>query len=408
MRKRIRGVIVFLLAFAFVFLINGRTAEAANHTQSEGVAWANSQVGKGLDYDGIYGNQCVDLIKYYYDYLGVAGYAKGNACDYRTNALPGGWQRVYGSYQPGDIAVWKPNYTSGAYQTGAYGHVGIVTGVNSSKITVVNQNFANQPKCTVNTFPLDVIACCIRPAWGSAQITASWSEWVENITNHSAKINARINVSQKVQFTGAGVYIWDSNNRLLYQGSETTTVNYTYMNIFYNIQSELGITLSPGQNYTYQMFADFGGKRYWGNKKTFKTTGTSSQPSGGGTATVTPPSTSSGTSSEKPAKVENGKKDYTPKATSLKKVKAGKKKMVVKWKKVGNQISGYQIQYSANKKFKKGVKTSSVKGWQKTSKTIKKVKAKKRYYVRIRTYRKVNGKTYYSKWSAVKSAKIKK
>ena len=62
------------------------TAQAA--TRDEAVAWANAQIGKGLDYDGAYGNQCVDLIKYYYDYFGVAGYAKGNANAYITNALP--------------------------------------------------------------------------------------------------------------------------------------------------------------------------------------------------------------------------------------------------------------------------------------------------------------------------------
>ena len=43
-----------------------------------------------------------------------------------------------------------------------------------------------------------------------------------------------------------------------------------------------------------------------------------------------------------------------------------------------------------------------------TSYTIKKLKKKKTYYVRIRTYKKVSGKTYYSGWSSVKKVKIKK
>jgi len=42
-----------------------------------------------------------------------------------------------------------------------------------------------------------------------------------------------------------------------------------------------------------------------------------------------------------------------------------------------------------------------------TSSTVKKLKAKKKYYVRIRTYKKVNGKTYYSGWSKVKNVKTK-
>ena len=103
----------------------------------------------------------------------------------------------------------------------------------------------------------------------------------------------------------------------------------------------------------------------------------------------------------KPAKV-------TVKTTKLKSAKNAKgKKIVVKWKKntAGN---GYQIQYSTSKKFAKGNKTKTISKNKTTSYTIKKLKKKKTYYVRIRTYKKVSGKTYYSEWSSVKKVKIKK
>ena len=103
----------------------------------------------------------------------------------------------------------------------------------------------------------------------------------------------------------------------------------------------------------------------------------------------------------KPAKV-------TVKKTTLKSAKNAKgKKLVVKWKKntAGN---GYQIQYSTSKKFAKGNKTKTISKNKTTSYTIKKLKKKKTYYVRIRTYKKVSGKTYYSGWSSVKKVKIKK
>lgn len=103
----------------------------------------------------------------------------------------------------------------------------------------------------------------------------------------------------------------------------------------------------------------------------------------------------------KPAKV-------TVKKTTLKSAKNAKgKKLVVKWKKntAGN---GYQIQYSTSKKFAKGNKTKTISKNKTTSYTIKKLKKKKTYYVRIRTYKKVSGKTYYSEWSSVKKVKIKK
>lgn len=108
-------------------------------------------------------------------------------------------------------------------------------------------------------------------------ISTSWSEWEDNVTETNACIYGKIDVSQRVQFTGAGVSIWDDAGNLIHQSSEGTSVNYNYMQISYNLQTELGVTLSPGRNYTYQMFADFGGQRYYGNKKTFKTAGQSNK-----------------------------------------------------------------------------------------------------------------------------------
>ena len=108
-------------------------------------------------------------------------------------------------------------------------------------------------------------------------ISTSWSEWEDNVTETNACIFGKIDVSQRVQFTGAGVSIWDDAGNLIHQSSEGTSVNYNYMQISYNLQTELGVTLSPGRNYTYQMFADFGGQRYYGNKKTFKTAGQSNK-----------------------------------------------------------------------------------------------------------------------------------
>ena len=91
------------------------------------------------------------------------------------------------------------------------------------------------------------------------------------------------------------------------------------------------------------------------------------------------------------------------KTPTISKLKAGKKKATVKYKKVSGAY-GYQIQYSTNKKFKKGNKSSNT---TKLSKTVKKLKSKKKYYVRIRTYRTVNGKKIYSNWSKVKNIKVK-
>ena len=95
-----------------------------------------------------------------------------------------------------------------------------------------------------------------------------------------------------------------------------------------------------------------------------------------------------------------------PKSAKIKKVKAAKKAVSVEWKKVSG-VKGYQIQVATDKKFKKNKKTATVKKQKTTKVTIKKLKAKKKYYVRIRTYKTVNGKKVYSAWSKVKTVKTK-
>ena len=101
-----------------------------------------------------------------------------------------------------------------------------------------------------------------------------------------------------------------------------------------------------------------------------------------------------------------------PKATSISSLKAGSKKFTVKWKKQATQTTGYQVQVATNKKFKKNKKTVTIKKQKTTKTTVKKLKAKKKYYVRVRTYKtvKINGKSIriYSGWSKAKTVTTKK
>jgi hypothetical protein len=97
-----------------------------------------------------------------------------------------------------------------------------------------------------------------------------------------------------------------------------------------------------------------------------------------------------------------------PKKTSLRKLTAKKgRKVIVIWKKQTKDAEGYQIRYAANEKFK-SAKSVKIKGSKKTTKTIKVKKSGKKYYFEIRTYKKVNKKTYYSSWSKVKTVRTKK
>lgn len=118
---------------------------------------------------------------------------------------------------------------------------------------------------------------------------------------------------------------------------------------------------------------------------------------------ATTPSTTQPTT--KPSTTKNTE-TVKPKKTSIKKLSKGKKKFTVTWEKVSG-VKGYQIQYSSDKKLKKNNKSVTVTKQKKTKATVKKLKSKKKYYVRVRTYKTVNGKKIYSSWSKVKSVKTK-
>jgi len=88
--------------------------------------------------------------------------------------------------------------------------------------------------------------------------------------------------------------------------------------------------------------------------------------------------------------------------------KAAKKAITVKWKKGKKaQVTGYEVMVATNSKFTKNKKTATVKGYSKVSKKMTGLKAKTKYYVRVRTYKTVKGVKIYSDWSKMKSCKTK-
>lgn len=93
----------------------------------------------------------------------------------------------------------------------------------------------------------------------------------------------------------------------------------------------------------------------------------------------------------------------TPSKVKVTGIWAGKKQVLLKWKKL--KASGYEIQCSTSAKFKKNVTKVAVKK-SKTTKTVTKLESGKTYYVRIRAYSKVNGVKYYGLWSKVKKIKV--
>lgn len=97
-----------------------------------------------------------------------------------------------------------------------------------------------------------------------------------------------------------------------------------------------------------------------------------------------------------------------PKGTSISKLKAVKKGFTIRVKKNTKQTTGYQVQYSLKKNFK-GAKTYTMYGNKTLSATVKGLKANRKYYVRVRTYKSALwSPTNYSAWSKAKTVKTKR
>ena len=109
------------------------------------------------------------------------------------------------------------------------------------------------------------------------------------------------------------------------------------------------------------------------------------------TATPKPTTPPTVTTAAKPAQVKAVK------------VKAKKKKLNVSWKKVSG-ATGYEVMSATNNKFTKNKKSVTVK---KNKVTLKKLKPKKKYFVKVRAYKLANGNKYFGKWSKVVKKKTK-
>ena len=163
---------VLALGMAIVLLLLGSaetvftSASTNGKTQNDAIEWCEAQLGKALDWDGAYGAQCVDFIRYYYDFLGQtsSGYAK----DYRTANCPSGWTRISVSsntaLKAGDIAVYNINIPN---VTGENGHVAVVAAdvsAGDSTMTVYQQNSNNRMYVTKDSnISKTVLHSVIRP-----------------------------------------------------------------------------------------------------------------------------------------------------------------------------------------------------------------------------------------------------
>ncbi len=264
--KRIKKTLCLLLLVFSVMLVLPVTANASTngHTQQEAMAWVRAQVGKKLDYDNFppppdSKYQCVDLIKFYYAFLGCGNYGVGNACDYATNALPSGWSRYKGVQpQPGDILVYSGNTRY------PYGHVAIY----ESDYVTYHQNLGGHPYVERYTGYYNGLAnpCwgVIRPDFTAAPVQATWQgPSVSGITKTNAIVSGKVDFSQTLQTTAAGLRLYDNDGNLLASYKpDATNYRSTYVTFNFNINTELNYTLVSGKTYKVQFYTVSGSKEY--------------------------------------------------------------------------------------------------------------------------------------------------
>lgn len=161
MKEKQRKIMGLIISFVMIITIMPQTIWASDAgSREDAVKWAYAQEGKFLDYDKVYGAQCVDLVHYYYAYFGKASYATGNGCDFVNNKLPDGWTRIKNTPdfvpQPGDIAVWGKELSQ-------YGHVAIILSADAHSFVSMDQNWPRGSACKKVTHNYNKFWGVIRP-----------------------------------------------------------------------------------------------------------------------------------------------------------------------------------------------------------------------------------------------------
>ena len=286
MKKGLCLVLVLAMIFVVSIPVNHASAATLNKTWSQALSWLRSNEGVKLDYDKVYGAQCVDLIFYYYNWLGV-GVVWGNGCDFATNTVPSGMTRIKGATpQPGDVLVYAGGTGAGhvaIYESNSYiwqqggdrmpltrsqSNYKYVTGSDGATYWgVVRPNFS-----TGTTQPVEAD---FFPYIGVSEISNTTALLTAHITND---IN---NVFKSVK--NEGFYYGTSGDSLVKvtEGVAASKVSYlTYQLGTLDLTYDTGRgkwthALKPGTRYYYKIWYQTDAGVFESNLRNFVTTGSS-------------------------------------------------------------------------------------------------------------------------------------
>lgn len=200
---------------------------------------------------------------------------------------------------------------------------------------------------------------------------------------------------------------WTDPNKAIYYGAKYIANGYlTYQYTMYlqkfNVNAQSGnlyrheymTNVSGAASEGYHLYSGYSNAGLLNSAHTFYIPVFNNMPNDNSNITTTVPTTTT--------------KNYTPakvKLTSLTALKGHKIK--AKWNKCSTSATGYQIYWAKDKKFKKVVAKTTTKGRSKVTYTGKNFTKGRKYYVRVRAYKKAGGKTYYGPWSNIKAKTAK-
>lgn len=200
---------------------------------------------------------------------------------------------------------------------------------------------------------------------------------------------------------------WTDPNKAIYYGAKYIANGYlTYQYTMYlqkfNVNAQSGnlyrheymTNVSGAASEGYHLYSGYSNAGLLNSAHTFYIPVFNNMPNDNSNITTTVPTTTT--------------KNYTPakvKLTSLTALKGHK--IVAKWNKCSTSATGYQIYWAKDKKFKKVVAKTTIRGRRYKTYTGKNFTKGRKYYVRIRAYKKAGGKTYYGAWSNIKAKTAK-
>ncbi len=178
-----------------------------------------------------------------------------------------------------------------------------------------------------------------------------------------------------------------------------------YLNLYWDNDSIFEIEeIVKFNNFKIYCYAGTAGEQYAkDNGFNYELLDGSNTPNNPNNNSTKPNKTVSQTSNKKTTPSTNKVTVTKPATVKSIKLTTKKKKMNVSWKKVSG-ATGYEVMYATNNKFTKNKKTVTVK---KNKVTLKRLKSKKKYFVKVRAYKLANGNKYFGKWSKVVKKKVK-